>query len=129
VTGALTPTLQHTVGVGCGRRRCVQKCGGDLAEGLSAAFKLMDEKWTELVRPQFLAGDVDLAMMGSCSLVCIVRQGKLVVANAGDSRAAVVRHLPTSPSGGGGSVLAFPSLLPAPDLHLLPLLPTAHGSG
>lgn len=72
-------------------RRCVQKCGGDLAEGLSAAFKLMDEKWTELVRPQFLAGDVDLAMMGSCSLVCIVRQGKLVVANAGDSRAAVVR--------------------------------------
>jgi len=47
-----------------------EECNGNRAQALGRAFQEVDEGWKQSTRQPFLNGDVDLAMMGSCSLVC-----------------------------------------------------------
>jgi pyruvate dehydrogenase phosphatase len=50
----------------------------------------VDDLWSAKIHQRFVAGEVDLALAGSCALVSLVRDNTLYVANTGDSRAILV---------------------------------------
>lgn len=73
------------------------KCGKtdtEISEALAASFDAFEQEWLDIARPSFKGGFPKAGYVGSCALVSIVHNNKLYVANAGDSKAALMRLTP-----------------------------------
>jgi len=62
----------------------------DPADSLKDAYITIDKMWMHHILNRFQEGEVDLATVGSCALVVVVKGGKLHAANLGDSRATLI---------------------------------------
>ena len=53
---------------------------------------MFEKEWVDIARASFHGGFAKAAYVGSCALISIVHNNKLYVANAGDSKAALLRR-------------------------------------
>jgi len=58
---------------------------------MSAGFNRLEDEWKSIASASFHGGFPKAATIGACALVAIVHNNKLYVANAGDSKAALLR--------------------------------------
>lgn len=63
----------------------------DVSRAITNAFDRLEKEWIEIAQKAFHGGFAKSAYVGSCALVSIVHDNKLYVANAGDSKAAILR--------------------------------------
>ena len=63
----------------------------DIMECITKAFSRVEEEWKEIAQKSFHGGFPKAAYVGSCALVCVVHNNKAYVANAGDSKAVLLR--------------------------------------
>lgn len=64
-----------------------------IKKAILAAYDRVEQEWIATTRDAFSKGFPQTAYVGSCALVAVVRDNKLYVANAGDSKAALLRRL------------------------------------
>jgi pyruvate dehydrogenase phosphatase len=67
------------------------KTDADVIKAINDAFDKVENEWYEVVKTCFDKGLPKTAYVGSCALIAVVHNNKLFVANAGDSKAAVLR--------------------------------------
>lgn len=67
------------------------KTDDDVKKAIINAFNKVEEDWLQVVKVSFEKGFPKSAYVGSCALVAVVHNNKLYVANAGDSKAVVLR--------------------------------------
>ena len=63
----------------------------EIVESIKSAFARIEKDWVDTARAAFHGGYPHAARVGSCALVPVVRDNKVYVANAGDSKAAIIR--------------------------------------
>ena len=63
-----------------------------ITQAILNAFDRMELMWIEIAQKSFHGGFPKAAYVGSCALVTLVHNNKLYVANAGDSKAALLRQ-------------------------------------
>lgn len=64
----------------------------DIPKSIAKAFKRLEDEWENIAWTSFEGGFPKAAYVGSCALVSIVVDNKLYVANAGDSKAVLIRQ-------------------------------------
>lgn len=64
----------------------------DIPKSIQKAFKRLEEEWDSIAWASFEGGFPKAAYVGSCALVSVVVDNKLYVANAGDSKAVLIRQ-------------------------------------
>jgi pyruvate dehydrogenase phosphatase len=62
-----------------------------IKQAIARAYNRVEEDWVKLTREAFDKGFPKVAYVGSCALVAVVKDNKLYVANAGDSKAVLLR--------------------------------------
>lgn len=67
------------------------KSDADIQNAIKKAYTRVEQDWIELAKKAFEMGYPSVAYVGSCALVAVVKDNKLYVANAGDSKAALLR--------------------------------------
>ena len=67
------------------------KSDSDVKEAIKKAFVEQEEEWLKVAKITFDKGFATPAYCSSTALIAIVRDGKLYVANAGDSKAVLLR--------------------------------------
>jgi pyruvate dehydrogenase phosphatase len=65
-----------------------------IQNAIKAAYNKVEADWVSLAKDAFDKGFPKVAYVGSCALVAVVKDNKLYVANAGDSKAALLRKKP-----------------------------------
>lgn len=70
----------------------IKNCKKDIPKAIQKAFKRLEEEWDNIAWTSFEGGFPKAAYVGSCALVSIVVDNKLYVANAGDSKAVLIRQ-------------------------------------
>lgn len=63
----------------------------EIKDCITKAFERVEADWVNTARTAFHAGYPHAARVGACALVAVVVDNKLYVANAGDSKAALIR--------------------------------------
>lgn len=63
----------------------------DIKKAINNAYNRVEEDWVRLTKEGFDKGFPKIAYVGSCALVAVVKDNKLYVANAGDSKAVLLR--------------------------------------
>ena len=63
----------------------------DIPIAIKNAYDRLEKEWIEIAQKAFHGGYPKSAYVGSCALVSIVHNNKVYVANAGDSKAAMLR--------------------------------------
>jgi serine/threonine protein phosphatase PrpC len=63
----------------------------EIKDCIIKAFERVEADWVNTARTAFHAGYPHAARVGACALVAVVVDNKLYVANAGDSKAALIR--------------------------------------
>lgn len=63
----------------------------EIKQAMLNAFDRVEQDWVKLAKDAFNMGYPKVAYVGSCALVAIVKDNKLYVANAGDSKGALLR--------------------------------------
>ena len=63
----------------------------DIKQAILNAYNRVEEDWVKLTKDAFEMGFPKVAYVGSCALIAVVKDNKLYVANAGDSKAALLR--------------------------------------
>ena len=63
-----------------------------IKQAIARAYNRVEEDWVKLTREAFDKGFPKVAYVGSCALVAVVKDNKLYVANAGDSKAVLLRQ-------------------------------------
>jgi pyruvate dehydrogenase phosphatase len=58
---------------------------------IKKAYTRVESEWIDIVKKPFEVGFAKLAYMGTCALIAVVKDNKLYVANAGDSKAVLLR--------------------------------------
>lgn len=67
------------------------KTEADVKKAIQNAFDRVEKDWVDTAKAAFDKGFPSIAYVGSCALIAIVKDNKLYVANAGDSKAALLR--------------------------------------
>jgi pyruvate dehydrogenase phosphatase len=67
------------------------KSEAQVKDALVKAYTRIETDWYELAKSAFDKGFPQAAYVGSCALVAIIHDNKLYVANAGDSKAVMLR--------------------------------------
>lgn len=67
------------------------KSEADVKRAISKAFGRVEQDWIDLAKTAFDKGFPKVAYVGSCALVAVVKDNKLYIANAGDSKAVLLR--------------------------------------
>lgn len=67
------------------------KSDDDIKQAIIKAYNLVEEDWVKVAKMTFDKGYPKIAYVGSCALIAIVHKNKLYVANAGDSKAVLLR--------------------------------------
>lgn len=70
------------------------KTDDQISQAITQAFDIFEKEWVETARASFNGGFAKAAYVGSCALISVVHNNKLFVANAGDSKAALLRRNP-----------------------------------
>lgn len=60
-------------------------------QAIKNAYTRVENDWVEVAKAAFEKGFPKVAYVGSCALVAIVHDNKVYVANAGDSKAVILR--------------------------------------
>ena len=68
------------------------KTDEQVKEAIRKAFEQMDDSWIKVARAMFDKGFPTAAYVSSTALIALVRDNKLYIANAGDSKAVLLRH-------------------------------------
>jgi serine/threonine protein phosphatase PrpC len=68
------------------------KSDKDIQQAIITAYDRVEKDWVDLAKQSFDKGYPSTAYVGSCALVAVVKDNKLYVANAGDSKAALLRQ-------------------------------------
>jgi len=63
----------------------------DVKQAIINAYNKVEEDWVKLTKEAFDKGFPKVAYVGSCALIAVVKDNKLYVANAGDSKAVLLR--------------------------------------
>jgi len=63
----------------------------EISEAIIEGYNQLEKQWIDIAKASFHGGFPKAAYVGSCALVSIVHNNKLYVANAGDSKAALLR--------------------------------------
>jgi pyruvate dehydrogenase phosphatase len=63
----------------------------DIKKAIKIAYDRVEKDWVTLAQQAFTMGYPKIAYVGSCALVTVVKDNKLYVANAGDSKAVLLR--------------------------------------
>jgi len=66
------------------------KTDAQIQQAIINAYNRVEKDWVELAKNAFDKGYPATAYVGSCALVAVVKDNKLYVANAGDSKAALL---------------------------------------
>ena len=66
----------------------------DIGKAITQGFEKFEKEWLEIARASFKGGFAKAGYVGSCALVSIVHENKVYVANAGDSKAVLIRRTP-----------------------------------
>jgi pyruvate dehydrogenase phosphatase len=64
----------------------------EVTQAILKGFERVEQEWTQIAQFSFHGGFPKAASVGSCGLVSIVHNNKLYVANAGDSKAVLLRE-------------------------------------
>lgn len=64
----------------------------EITQAIINGFSKVEEEWIKIAQLSFHGGFPKAASVGSCGLVSIVHNNKLYVANAGDSKAVLLRQ-------------------------------------
>jgi len=72
-------------------KKCRSKGDKEIAESITKAFAKCEEEWINTARTAFHGGYPHAARVGACALVAVVKDNKVYVANAGDSKGMLVR--------------------------------------
>jgi pyruvate dehydrogenase phosphatase len=67
------------------------KSDKEISDAIVRAYDRVEQDWINLSKEAFNMGYPKVAYVGSCALVAVVKDSKLYVANAGDSKAALLR--------------------------------------
>lgn len=67
------------------------KTDSDISAAMKKAFARVEDDWIKLAKQAYDMGYPSVAYVGSCGLVAVIKDNKLYVANAGDSKAALMR--------------------------------------
>jgi pyruvate dehydrogenase phosphatase len=67
------------------------KTDEDVKAAIKKAFTLIENDWYDVAKSAFDKGFPKTAYVGSCALVAVVHNNKVYVANAGDSKAVILR--------------------------------------
>lgn len=67
------------------------KSEADIKKAIAKAYTRVEQDWVNLAKKAFDMGFPKVAYVGSCALVAVVKDNKLYIANAGDSKAALLR--------------------------------------
>ena len=67
------------------------KTDKDIKKAITNAYNKVEDDWVKLTKDGFDKGFPKIAYVGSCALVAVVKDNKLYVANAGDSKAVLLR--------------------------------------
>jgi pyruvate dehydrogenase phosphatase len=63
----------------------------DIIKGIKEAYNKVENDWYGIAKSAFEGGFPKAAYVGSCALTTIIHDNKLYVANAGDSKAVLLR--------------------------------------
>ena len=63
----------------------------EIVDSITKAFAKCEQEWINTARIAFHAGYPHAARVGACALVAVVKDNKVYVANAGDSKAMLFR--------------------------------------
>lgn len=63
----------------------------DIKKAIKIAYDRVEKDWVTLAQQAFTMGYPKIAYVGSCALVTVIKDNKLYVANAGDSKAVLLR--------------------------------------
>lgn len=63
----------------------------EVKQAIKDAFNKVENDWYEVAKVSFEKGFPKSAYVGSCALVVVVHNNKLYIANAGDSKASLLR--------------------------------------
>lgn len=72
-------------------KKSYKKGDREIVDSINSAFARIEADWVNTARTAFHGGYPHAARVGSCALVAIVKDNKVYVANAGDSKAAIIR--------------------------------------
>jgi pyruvate dehydrogenase phosphatase len=64
----------------------------EISSAILKGFERLEQEWISIAQASFHGGFPKAASVGSCGLVSIVHNNKLYVANAGDSKAVLLRQ-------------------------------------
>ena len=67
------------------------KSDKEIQDAIIRAYERIEQDWVNLATQAFNMGFPKVAYVGSCALIAVVKDNKLYVANAGDSKAALLR--------------------------------------
>ena len=68
------------------------KTDKQIQEAIKKGFEKLEQEWVKIAQASFHNGFPKAGSVGSCGLVAIVHNNKLYVANAGDSKAVMLRQ-------------------------------------
>lgn len=68
-----------------------QKNDDQVKQAIRNAYKRVEDDWVKVASEAFDKGYPQVAYVGSCALVAVVKDNKLYVANAGDSKGALLK--------------------------------------
>ena len=63
----------------------------EICAAITEGFNQLEKQWIDIAQKAFHGGFPKAAYVGSCALISIVHDNKLYVANAGDSKASLLR--------------------------------------
>lgn len=72
-------------------KKSYRKGDKEIVESIKTAFARIETDWVNTARTAFHGGYPHAARVGACALVAVVKDNKVYVANAGDSKAAIIR--------------------------------------
>jgi len=72
-------------------KKCKNKDDKEIQAAIIEGYNQLEKEWIEIAQKSFHGGFPKAAYVGSCALVSIIHDNKLYVANAGDSKAALLR--------------------------------------
>ena len=61
-------------------------------EAIRKSFAKLESEWVDFVSVGFTHGFAKTAYVGSCAIIAVVIDNKLYIANAGDSKAVLLRQ-------------------------------------
>jgi serine/threonine protein phosphatase PrpC len=67
------------------------KSEDDIKRAIKDAYNKVEQDWIKVAAEAFDKGFPKIAYVGSCALIAIVKDNKLYVANAGDSKGVLLR--------------------------------------